>query len=63
MSSDLRNRVYIITGGSRGFGLAIAKNLVEHGALVGLISRGRAGLDQAVAHCGPRDSSNSARAA
>ncbi|MEZ5501398.1 MAG: SDR family oxidoreductase [Halioglobus sp.] len=52
MSSDLRNRVYIVTGGSRGFGLAIAKNLVEHGARVGLISRNPAGLEQAVAEIG-----------
>ncbi len=52
MSSDLHNRVYIVTGGSRGFGLAIAKNLVEHGARVGLISRSQSGLDQAVAEIG-----------
>jgi NAD(P)-dependent dehydrogenase (short-subunit alcohol dehydrogenase family) len=52
MSSDLHNRVYIVTGGSRGFGLAIAKNLVEHGARVGLISRSQAGLDKVVAEIG-----------
>jgi len=52
MSSDLQNRVYIVTGGSRGFGLAIAKNLVEHGARVGLISRSQSGLDQAVSEIG-----------
>jgi len=52
MSSDLHNRVYIVTGGSRGFGLAIAKNLVQHGARVGLISRSQSGLDQAVAEIG-----------
>ena len=37
MSVDLQDNVYIVTGGSRGFGLAIAKSLVEHGARVGLI--------------------------
>jgi NAD(P)-dependent dehydrogenase (short-subunit alcohol dehydrogenase family) len=52
MSKDLQSRVYIITGGSRGFGLAIAKSLVEHGARVGLISRNQEGLDQAVAEIG-----------
>ncbi len=52
MSSTLLDKVYIVTGGSRGFGLAIAKNLVEHGARVGLISRSQSGLDQAVADIG-----------
>jgi len=52
MSGDLHKRVYIVTGGSRGFGLAIAKNLVEHGARVGLISRSQSGLDQAVREIG-----------
>lgn len=53
MSIDLQNKVYIITGGSRGFGLAIAKKLVAHGARVGLISRNQVGLDKAVAEIGP----------
>ena len=52
MSVSLQDKVYIVTGGSRGFGLAIAKNLVEHGARVGLISRQQAGLDLAVADIG-----------
>ena len=52
MSSDLHGRAYIVTGGSRGFGLAIAKSLVEHGARVGLISRNQQGLDLAVAEIG-----------
>ncbi len=52
MSVDLQDNVYIVTGGSRGFGLAIAKSLVEHGARVGLISRNQSGLDQAVAEIG-----------
>jgi NAD(P)-dependent dehydrogenase (short-subunit alcohol dehydrogenase family) len=52
MSSELQNKVYIVTGGSRGFGLAIAKNLVEQGARVGLISRNQASLDTAVAEIG-----------
>ena len=48
----LDNRVYIVTGGSRGFGLAIAKSLVARGARVGLLSRNREGLDRAVAEIG-----------
>ena len=52
MSRELHNNVYIVTGGSRGFGLAIAKSLVGHGARVGLISRNQSGLDQAVAEIG-----------
>jgi NAD(P)-dependent dehydrogenase (short-subunit alcohol dehydrogenase family) len=52
MSSELNGRVYIVTGGSRGFGLAIAKGLVAAGARVGLLSRNQEGLDQAVAEIG-----------
>lgn len=52
MSSELRNRVYIVTGGSKGFGLAIAKSLVAHGARVALLSRNKPGLEQAVAEIG-----------
>ena len=52
MSAELQDNVYIVTGGSRGFGLAIAKNLVAHGARVGLVSRSQAGLDEAVAEIG-----------
>jgi NAD(P)-dependent dehydrogenase (short-subunit alcohol dehydrogenase family) len=52
MSTGLKDKVYIVTGASRGFGLAIAKTLVEQGARVGLISRGQAGLDQAVTELG-----------
>jgi NAD(P)-dependent dehydrogenase (short-subunit alcohol dehydrogenase family) len=52
MSTELKDRVYIVTGGSKGFGLAIAKSLVTRGARVGLLSRNQAGLDQAVAEIG-----------
>jgi NAD(P)-dependent dehydrogenase (short-subunit alcohol dehydrogenase family) len=52
MTTQLQNQVYIVTGGSRGFGLAIAKDLVAHGARVGLISRNQEGLDTAVAEIG-----------
>lgn len=52
MTFDLQDRVYIVTGGSRGFGLAIAKSLVEAGARVGLVSRSQDALDAAVAQLG-----------
>ncbi len=52
MNEELNNKVYIVTGGSRGFGLAVARSLVAHGARVGLISRNQEGLDQAVAEIG-----------
>ena len=48
----LKDKVYIVTGGSKGFGLATAKSLVERGARVGLLSRNEAGLQQAVAEIG-----------
>ncbi len=50
--SAIRGRVYIVTGGSRGFGLAMAKNLVGHGARVGLISRNEAALAEVVRELG-----------
>jgi NAD(P)-dependent dehydrogenase (short-subunit alcohol dehydrogenase family) len=52
MNTELGGKVYIITGGSKGFGLAIAKSLVAYGARVGLVSRSKEGLNQAVAEIG-----------
>mgnify|MGYP001816401730 CR=1 FL=1 len=52
MIEELNGKVYIITGGSRGFGLAVARSLVARGARVGLISRNQEGLDEAVAEIG-----------
>lgn len=52
MSNALENKVYIVTGGSQGFGLAIAKSLVAQGARVGLVSRSQQGLDAAVSELG-----------
>jgi NAD(P)-dependent dehydrogenase (short-subunit alcohol dehydrogenase family) len=52
VNSALNGAVYIVTGGSRGFGLAIAKDLVEHGARVGVISRNADALEKAVAEIG-----------
>ena len=42
------NKVFIVTGASKGFGFAIAKHLLAQGSKVGLIARGQAGLDKAL---------------
>lgn len=52
MSDELKDKVYVVTGGSKGFGLAIARHLVAAGAKVGLVSRNQEGLDDAVAQLG-----------
>lgn len=45
----LENKVAIITGGSSGIGLEVARRLASEGALVALVARDRAKLDEAVA--------------
>lgn len=50
--TTLNDRVIAVTGGSRGFGLAIAKALISRGARVALLARGTAELDKAVAVLG-----------
>lgn len=50
--SMLDGRVVVVTGGSQGFGLAIARALVAQGAKVGLVSRNQEALDKAVAGLG-----------
>lgn len=53
MSELLEGRHYLVTGGSSGFGLAIARDLVARGARVSLFGRRREALDAAVAELGP----------
>jgi NAD(P)-dependent dehydrogenase (short-subunit alcohol dehydrogenase family) len=50
---ELQNRVALITGGSAGIGLAVARKLVAAGARVALCARSRVNLDRAVAELGP----------
>ncbi len=46
---DIRNSTVLITGGSRGLGLALGKVLARSGATVVLVARHQPELDQAVA--------------
>ena len=48
MIFDLTNQIAIVTGGSRGIGLAIASRLVEHGAHVMLCGRNEEACLEAV---------------
>ncbi len=46
---SFRDRVVLITGGSRGLGLVLARQLVEQGAKVAILARDDAELDRAAA--------------
>lgn len=52
MDLGVHGRVYIVSGGSRGLGLATARALVDEGARVVLVARGAGDLDAAVAELG-----------
>jgi NAD(P)-dependent dehydrogenase (short-subunit alcohol dehydrogenase family) len=47
---DLKGRVALVTGGSRGLGLQIAEGLGEMGAKLAITARKQNELDEAVAH-------------
>ena len=52
MSSSLQEKVALVTGGSRGIGLATARRFVAEGAFVFITGRRQAELDRAVAEIG-----------
>jgi 3-oxoacyl-[acyl-carrier protein] reductase len=52
MDLDLRERVYVVTGGARGLGRAAAEQLVADGARVVLSGRSATSLAEAVAELG-----------
>jgi NAD(P)-dependent dehydrogenase (short-subunit alcohol dehydrogenase family) len=54
MDLELKDKHVLITGGSRGIGLACASAFVAEGARVSLVGRSRAHLDAAIAQLEPR---------
>ena len=52
MELGLKNRSVLITGGSKGIGLACARAFLGEGARVAIVSRDRGNLDQAAAQLG-----------
>lgn len=48
MNLDLKAKVVVVTGGSKGIGLACARAFLAEGAKVGITSRSRANIDKAL---------------
>ena len=54
MKLELENKTALVSGASRGIGLAIAQALAEEGCNLALVARGAPGLEQAAAGLGSR---------
>lgn len=52
--SSINGKVYIVTGGSKGFGLGICEALLARGAKVGMLARNQADLQAASAQLAER---------
>ena len=50
---DLRGRVYVVTGASRGIGLSVAHALARRGAKIGMLARSEVELKERAAEIGP----------
>lgn len=55
LSFNLEDKVFVVTGGSRGIGLEIARMLLDQKADVVICGRKQEGLDAAVSHLGAGD--------
>ncbi|MFC4276396.1 SDR family oxidoreductase [Achromobacter aloeverae] len=53
MDLELKGKVAVVTGGSKGIGHAVARAYLAEGASVAIIARGQAGLDAAVSELAP----------
>lgn len=54
MDLGLKDKKVIISGGSKGIGLAIARKFIEEGAYVSICARNKEGIDKALAQLGNR---------
>jgi NAD(P)-dependent dehydrogenase (short-subunit alcohol dehydrogenase family) len=52
MDLELRDKAFLITGGTDGLGLGLARRLIEEGALVAICGRDQTRLDEAGAQLG-----------